>query len=112
MKIYISYPYGRSRDLSDEELERNVQASIELTRQVILLGHIPFCPSLCHYIHKGWSGSPPETVWFKIASAWLDNCDAILYTKASSGCDRELEIAKKLGKYIFYSVRDIPYDRQ
>ena len=39
---------------------------------------------------------------------WLDVCDGFLYLRSSKGADIELNMAKELGKTIYYSIIDIP----
>jgi Fe2+ transport system protein FeoA len=43
--------------------------------------------------------------WDKI---WLAECDALLFLGNSKGANLELEIAKKLGKPIFFNVNSVP----
>lgn len=107
MRIYITHPYGRRNGLSDEELELNVLIPISIARELILKGHNPYIPNLFHYVHKGWNDSPNEDRYFHIVSEWIQFCDALLYTKPSDGCDRELRIAQGLGKKIYRSVDEI-----
>lgn len=112
MKIYISHPYGKRRGLSKEQLEANVAKSIEISRKLISLGHIPFNPLLYHYIDKDWDESCGEDRWHEIGSAWLTDCDAIFlsgeWTK-SEGCLTEYDQACALGLKIYKSFFEISW---
>ena len=108
MRIYQSHPYGRRKGLTDGECQKNVDHSLEITRELIRRGHNPLNPLLWHYIHKGWKGSPDEEKYFHLVSAWIEDCDAFFYGGYADGVEREKKIALALGKTIYYSLEDIP----
>jgi hypothetical protein len=108
MRIYITHPYGRRRNEPQKVIDANVEESIRLAREVIKLGHNPYIPNLMHFVHKDWEETPDEVVWGELTSEWIRFCDAILYTKASTGCDHELVIAAVAGLIVFRSLEEIP----
>lgn len=116
MKIYVAHNYGRRRGLTKEEREANVAASVELGRQIILKGHIPFIPNLYHHIHEGWDKSPNEEVWTRMVSAWIEDCQALLVGSDTlehpdwehSGVRREIGIARRLNKIIYLHIDEVP----
>ena len=106
MKIYVAGPYGRRKGLSDAECEANVRVAIDAGRALIAKGHIPFIPHLYHYVHVGWSDSPDEEVWLRIASSWIEHCDALLLLPGeSAGAQHEVELA--LGKKVYRSIEEV-----
>jgi hypothetical protein len=109
MKVYIALPYGRRRGNSVSECEANVKIAIEVARQLILRGHIPFIPHLYHYVHTDWDLTPHEDEWLKICKAWIPFCDALLRPPGDSwGADREVEEAIIHNVAVFYSLEEIP----
>ena len=113
MKIYVTYPYGRRKSLTEEQCEANVQGAIGVARQLIKKGHIPFVPNLYHYVHKGWEETLNEDAWLtEILLPWIESCDALYYdltvNKGSEGCRIERQVAHDLGKEIFYDMEDVP----
>jgi len=108
MFVYVAYPYGRSRNLSQNLININVQASIEIGRRLIAKGHVPMIPNLYHFVHDGWSQSPDEDIWFAIASGWIQRCDALFYGGSSIGTNTERKIAFGLRLPIYYSIDEVP----
>ena len=108
MKIYVAHPYGRRRNLPEYSIATNVGLSIRAGRELIKRGHIPFIPNLYHFVDKYWDESCSEERWAEISASWIECCDALLYCAPSEGCDKELQIAKELGKQIFYDLEEIP----
>jgi hypothetical protein len=101
MKIYIAGPYTKG------DVALNVRAAIFAGSHVANLGHIVFIPHLTHF----WHLLTPEKYdfWMKQDEAWLRECDALLRIGGeSSGADKEMSIAEKLGLIIYHSVFEIP----
>ncbi len=112
-KIYVTFPYGRRDGNGTTECEANVQRSIEIGREIIKRGHLPFLPNLFHYVHTGWLGSPDEDTWLvELLCPWIEVCDSLYYSSQTNSRSRgskfELDIAKELGKKIYYSLDQIP----
>ena len=111
MKIYIAGKYG-SHDLPTDERLANTMKAIEVGRELIKKGHMPFIPHLSHWIHEGWGwqGSTSE-LWYSIDLEWLRCCDAILMLDGwedSVGAGMELDCAKLLGMTVYYDLEDVP----
>uniref|UniRef100_A0A6H2A3E6 DUF4406 domain-containing protein n=1 Tax=viral metagenome TaxID=1070528 RepID=A0A6H2A3E6_9ZZZZ len=108
MRLYIAGPYGRSRGLSEEELETNVLRAKVYARGVIAAGHTPFLPHLYHELHRGWITSPDETRWFNMAKEWITFCDGILRIPGESvGADKEVAYAEMMGLKVFHNLEEI-----
>lgn len=108
MHVYVAYPYGRRRGLDKTEIEANVQASIEIGRQLIAKKHTPFVANLYHYVHHGWEDSPDEDVWFDIVSGWIERCDALYFGGMSTGTLAEHRIAVGLDLPVYYTIDEVP----
>lgn len=108
MRIYVSFPYGKRRGLNLEQLEINVQKSIEIARQIVLKGHNVFVPNLFHYLASGWEGGLTEEQWMELSLQWIEQCDALYCGGFSEGCVREYERAKELHKPIYFFLKEIP----
>lgn len=101
MRIYVAAPYT----WGDTAL--NVRKAIAAGDRLLEMGHIPFIPHLSHF----WHCISPKTedVWLKIDQDWLTICDALLRLPGESkGADLEVELAKKLCLFVYYSLEDIP----
>lgn len=94
--------------MSLEQLQENVDKSIDIARLLILKGHNPYVPNLAHFLHHGWIRSPVEETYFKMVSSWIKYCDALYYGGQSDGVDRERDIAERLGLKIYYSMEEVP----
>jgi O-glycosyl hydrolase len=108
LKIYIAGPY--SAPTLEEKLE-NTNKAIMAGIKVLIKGHYPYIPHLTHYVdlfayEKGIPLKWEDYIDWDLT--WLELCDALLFLGDSRGARIELEYAKKLGKYIFYSVDEIP----
>ena len=114
MLIYISGPYSADTpDGVQANIEAAEKAAFELLKRT---SHIPFIP---HTMTAGWEDKMTLeeilTVHFEI----VKKCDAIWMIEGwekSNGAMQELELAKKLGKFIFYNIDEIfpadPYPEQ
>jgi hypothetical protein len=107
--IYISHPYT---SLVPGKVEENVSNAIEQGIQVMSKGHSVLIPNLSHFIHLQALENGidiPYEKWMEMDLDILNRCDAILYTKSSPGCDRELEHATQIGLHVYRSVAEIPH---
>ena len=107
LKIYIAAPYSAD---TEEEREKNTEAVINAALALFKKGHFPYIPHLTHWVDKRAKETNVVMEWkdyIKWHRPWLETCDAFLYLNSSKGADLELQVAKKLGKLIFYSIDDI-----
>lgn len=98
--VYIASPYSSD---SYAEREINVYKSFEMANKLIDNGFYPYCPLYTHYLHE----LKPRNyeVWMAFDFKWLEKCNCVLRLPGeSSGSDREIEHAKKLGIPVFYSL--------
>lgn len=112
MRIYLAHTYGRRANLSEAECEANVHKAINLARQLIAKGHIPYVPLLLHYVHTGWVDSPSEPEWFKIVSVWIRFCDAFFCGHKREDSIRvaeEVQIALSLNMPVYYNINEVPW---
>jgi hypothetical protein len=88
-KIYIAGPY-RSDPV------KNTYKAIKVADEIIKQGNIPFIP----HLNLLWDMVSPqnESVYLKWDLEWLKVCDELVRIHGkSSGADKEVELAKKLG---------------
>lgn len=107
LKIYIAGPYSAE---TEEQRLRNVKAAIDAGVRLFLKGHFPYVPHLTHFVDERAKEIGVSFSWedyIKWDRAWMDFCDGLLFLGSSRGADFELQIAKDLGKQIFYSVDEI-----
>lgn len=105
VKIYIAGPYTKG------DVAVNVRNAILAAEEVSKRGHVPFIPHLTHFWHLV---SPHEyQFWLHQDIHWLKACDAVLRLPGeSSGADKEVDIAIKLGMPVYYTIDDIPAEAE
>jgi hypothetical protein len=98
--VYIASPYS----IGDQE--KNVRAQIDAASELIDTGYCPYAPLLDHFIHRVYP-KPYET-WLRCDMEMLGVADIILRLPGeSSGADREIKEAERLGKKIIYRLKDL-----
>ncbi len=98
--IYISAPYSKG------DVARNVNKVIHIANQLLDMGYIPFVPHLTHFWHI--ITPRPYDDWMQIDLAYLGRCDALLRLDGeSNGADLEVEVAKRCGMPIYYSLEEV-----
>ena len=108
LKIYIAGPYTAH---TKDEVVANVKAAIDAGLELFARGHFPYVPHLTHYVDERANELGVALAWedyIKWDLPWLEVCDALLYLRKSRGADLELEEAKKMGKQIFFTTKDVP----
>lgn len=98
--IYIAGPY------SGGDTVLNVRNSVLAAEELIKLELIPYIPHLTAFWHLV---SPHEyEFWLNYDLNWLSKCDSLLRLPGdSSGADKEVAYAMKMGIPIFYNLVDI-----
>jgi Domain of unknown function (DUF4406) len=99
-KIYIAGPY------SNGDPESNVDKAIETANTIADLGFAPYVPHFTHFwemrFHRDYE------FWLDLDNQFLPCCDAVLRIPGkSSGADKEVELAKRLGKPVFTSIQEL-----
>ena len=105
MKVYVAGPY--SADTSNER-EDNTRSAIFYGVRLKEKGHSPFIPHLLHYVDQQYPMRFSCEDYAEWDDAFLKICDGFLYTGASRGSDRELQIAKDMDMRIFYGIDEVP----
>lgn len=100
IKVYIASPYTIG------DVAVNVRRQIDAYDKLLTFGFLPFAPLYSHYQHMFHPRSYEE--WMDIDFEWLEVCDCVLRLDGeSSGADREVEHAKKIGVIVFYSFDEL-----
>lgn len=98
-KIFISGPYSGN---TEENVNRAIGAG-EFLREH---GALPFIPHLYHFWDENYQHD--YEYWMEQCLEWLKICDAVLRLDGeSSGADREVELANRLGIPVFYYAIDV-----
>ena len=107
LKIYIAGAY--SSDTEEGKLQNTLKA-VDAGIKVFKMGHYPYIPHLTHWVDQR-SIEINNLLTYEDYMEWddvfLQCCDAFLYLSKSKGADVELSRAKKMGKIIFYSLKEI-----
>jgi nucleoside 2-deoxyribosyltransferase len=114
VKLYLIGRYGKSRCATAKLLEDNVQKAIEAGRSLLLKGHLVYIPHLMHFVADGWEDAPSENSFLLMVAKWIQHCDGVVIVgdvRGSLGSSFELGIAQVLGKAIYYSVDEVPDER-
>jgi hypothetical protein len=100
MKIYVAGPYTKG------DVEKNVARAIFIGDWITAFGHTVFIPHLTHFWHK--QHAHEWEFWMKQDFEWLRACDAVFRIEGESkGADMEVELAKELGKPVYYDIPEI-----
>ena len=98
--VYISAPYTKG------DVAINVKRVIDVADKLLELGYIPFVPHLTHFWHI--ISPKPYKVWVEIDEAFIPFCSKMLRLDGeSNGADNEVELAKKLGIPVYYSIKEL-----
>lgn len=101
MRIYIAGP------ISTGDHSLNVRNGILAGDELAQRGHIVFIPHLTHFWHMLCPHA--NAFWYAQDNEWLPLCDAVLCLPGESvGADGEVELARKLGKPVYFSVDEVP----
>jgi hypothetical protein len=99
-KVYIAGPYTKG------DVAVNVRNAINAANELADLGFAPFVPHFTHFWHMLYPR--PYEFWLELDNEFLPDCDAILRLPGeSSGADKEVALATKLGLPIFYDVETL-----
>lgn len=100
IKVYIAGPYTKG------DVAQNVQRAI-ITGDVLAdAGFWPYIPHLTHFWHL--ITPRPYEFWLEYDSVMIDVCDILLRLDGeSSGADKEVKMAEKQGKRIYYSIENL-----
>lgn len=99
-KVYIASPYTKG------DCAVNVKVQLDMYDELMTKGYAPFAPLYSHFQHM--SNPRPYKDWIEIDLIWVEVCDCVLRLPGeSSGADGEVAHAQKLGKLIFYSLKEL-----
>jgi len=114
MRIYIAGPYtpnSNNKHHCIQEAAHNVDRAVRIGIELIEKGHYPFVPHLSHYLHvnPACKGDLGQAFYYEYDNSFLIYwAEALFFIAPSKGANAELELAKKLGLKIFYSLDDVP----
>ena len=88
--IYIAGPYSQG------DVAVNVRNAMEVGMEFNDVGHYAVIPHLTHFLHMTFPR--PYKYWLKLDNLIIPRCDSIYRINGdSSGADKEMDFAKKLG---------------
>lgn len=99
-RVYIAGPYSQG------DVAINVRNAYLAANQLADLGFAPFVPHATHFWHMMF---PREyEFWLDLDNQFLPFCEALLRLPgASSGADKEVDLARSLGIPVFSDIREI-----
>jgi Domain of unknown function (DUF4406) len=99
-KIYVAGPYTKG------DVAINVRNAFEAANKLADLGYAPFVPHGTHFWHMMFPR--PYEFWLDLDNQFVPDCAAILRIPGeSSGADKEVALAEKLGKPVFHSIEEL-----
>lgn len=93
---------------------RNSEHGMDVGYALMQLGWAPHIPHVMELFTRYIEGEGYNNLignyefWMALDFEWIRRCDAFFYMSTSPGADRELELAKSLGKVIYYYLSDVP----
>lgn len=113
--ILIAGPYRSGTNDDPGLIQKNLDNLEAMALPIFRKGHIPMIGEwvALPLMHLAGSKEIGDEVWNEIqypaAHRLLEKCDAVLRIKGESkGADQDVEIAKKQGLKVFYSIDEIP----
>lgn len=105
MLIFVAGPYGDH--LPYWEIEKNILRADAVARDILALGHEPYCP---HTMSRHWELDPRFAVedWRRLDDRILSHCDALFFIAPSPGTLRELRMAQERKMPVYFRLEDIP----
>lgn len=116
MMILIAGPYRSGTGDDPEKISANVNLMESFALPIFKKGHIPmlgewFALPLVKLAGSTQLGDQPfNEIFHPIAERLLDKCDAVLRVGgASQGADLMVDVARKKGLRVYFSLEEIPY---
>ena len=113
--ILIAGPYRSGTNNDPVLIQQNMDKLESYALPIFRKGHIPMIGEWVAnpLIHLAGSKEVGDEIFqeiqYPVAHRLLTKCDAVLRIEgASKGADQDVEIAKKLGLDIYYSLDEIP----
>ena len=118
MFILIAGPYRSGTNDDLEKIAANVRAMESYALPIFRMGHIPilgewFALPLVHLAGSKKVGDEPfNEIFHPIAERLLEKCDAVLRVGgASQGADLMVEVARKRGLHVYFTLGEIPTEK-
>jgi hypothetical protein len=114
LMILVAGPYRSGTDGDPVRIKANVDAMTSTALALYRRGHLPvmgewFALPLIEAAEAAGDTGADEEVFHPIAEAVLARCDGCLRIGgASSGADRMVATARRLGKTVFMSLDEVP----
>jgi AcrR family transcriptional regulator len=114
LMILVAGPYRSGTDGDPARIEANVEAMTSTALELYRRGHLPvmgewFALPLVDAARAAGDKDADEAIFHPVAEAVLARCDACLRIGgASSGADRMVSTAGRLGKPVFTSIDEVP----
>lgn len=105
MEVCHAGPYGDH--LPYWEIEKNILRADEVARDLLAMGHEPYCP---HTMSRHWQLDPRlnREDYKRLDDRIMSHCDALYFIAPSPGAMAELWMAKEMGLPIYYRLEDVP----
>lgn len=98
VRVYVAGPYT-------SDPGTNVHTAIKAAQRLLENGYYPFVPHLFHLWHMIIPGSSEQ--WIGLELEWLRSCHVLVRLPGdSSGADREVAEALRLGIPVYFSIDD------
>ena len=111
MLILIAGPYRSGTGDDPDLMARNLARLEEAAWPVFRSGHVPMIGEwvALPVLRGAGTAAPPHEVLYPAAERLLQHCDAVLRLPgASTGADRDVEIAQQRGIPVYERVDQIP----
>jgi hypothetical protein len=113
--ILVAGPYRSGTDGDPARIAANVEAMTSVSLELFRRGHLPVMgewfalPLIEEAARTGDRAQADEEIFHPVAERLLARCDACLRIGGpSSGADRMVAEARRLGKAIFHDIGEIP----
>ena len=115
MLILIAGPYRSGTNDDPKLIQQNMDNLEAMALPLFRKGHVPMIGEWVALPIMRQAGSKVigDEIWtevqYPVAHRLLEKCDAILRIPgASKGADQDVEVARKLGLKVYFSLEEIP----
>jgi hypothetical protein len=114
LMILVAGPYRSGTNGDPARIQANVNAMTGTALALYRRGHLPvmgewFALPLIEAANASGDADGDEAIFHPVAEAVLARCDACLRIGgASSGADRMVDTARRLGKTVFTAIDEVP----
>ena len=111
--IYLSGPIGNGHTVDARTMYKNVRNGEDLMYHLMRKGWTVICPHLSYHAWINWEHDVKWDRWVQMDMDFVDACGSFFYMTPeeygdSKGAKKELDEARRLNKWIYTNINEVP----